>query len=424
MKLKRITGFLLVLLLAGCMPAAYDTPPQGQLIPTTTAIPATATPEPAPTDQPAATLVPTATSVPNAANFPDPAAYEWKLITAGLVQPVDLADPNDGSGSLLILEQDGHIRRLLDSQLAAEAFLDLTDRVGTDGSERGLLGIALDPDYAANHSFYVNYTDKSGSSIIARFTAQPDGSRADPASEQILLTIRQPYANHNGGGMAFGPDGYLYLSLGDGGSGGDPKGNGQNTQTLLGKLLRIDVRGQPAYAIPADNPFAGGGGEPEIWALGLRNAWRFSFDRSTGDLYIADVGQNQWEELDFLPAGSPGGANFGWNYREAAHPFEGKVPQDLILIDPVWEYGHDQGCSITGGYVYRGTLLPEWQGIYLAGDYCRGRVWGLLRSPDGSWQASELFNLSEYISAFGQDANGELYLMGHTTGTLFQLVRR
>jgi glucose/arabinose dehydrogenase len=212
--------------------------------------------------------------------------------------------------------------------------------------------------------------------------------------------------------------------LGDGGSGGDPRGNAQNTNTLLGKILRIDVRGQEFYTIPADNPFAAGGGRQEIWAIGLRNPWRFSFDRQTGDVYIADVGQNRYEEVNFLPAGSPPGANFGWDYREAAHEFEGSPPGDLSMIDPVFEYDHGQGCSITGGYVYRGQDLPEFRGIYLVGDYCTGFIWGLLRGADGEWQSQRLFQVSGNISSFGEDGRGELYQLDHRTGSIFRLTRK
>jgi len=214
------------------------------------------------------------------------------------------------------------------------------------------------------------------------------------------------------------------MGLGDGGSGGDPRGNGQSTNTLLGKLLRVDVNGGDPYAIPPDNPFAKGGREAEIWMYGLRNPWRFSFDRLTGDLYIADVGQNGWEEIDFLPAGSPTAANFGWNYREGAHPFRGTPPADLKLIDPVFEYSHGDGCSVTGGYVYRGVALPEFRGVYLFSDYCSGVVWGLLKGANGSWQSQELFVTDYNPSSFGQDNDGEIYLINQGGGSILQLQRK
>jgi glucose/arabinose dehydrogenase len=283
-----------------------------------------------------------------------------------------------------------------------------------NGSEQGLLGLAFHPRYSENGFFYVNYTDFNGDTHISRFSVSAENpDLADPASEKLLIFVAQLFRNHNGGSVVFGPDGYLYLGLGDGGSGGDPQGNGQSTQTLLGKILRIDVDSGDPYGIPADNPFANGGGLPEIWAFGLRNPWRFSFDSLTGDAYIADVGQNQWEEIDFLPAGSSSGANFGWDYREGNHRFEGIYLGD-DLIDPVAEYDHAQGCSVTGGYVYRGVNLPAWQGVYVYGDYCSGRVWALLRNADGAWQNASLFNTGTSISSFGVDEAGEIYLVDHT----------
>jgi glucose/arabinose dehydrogenase len=224
--------------------------------------------------------------------------------------------------------------------------------------------------------------------------------------------------------MSFGPDGYLYIGLGDGGSGGDPLGNGQNPNTLLGKLLRIDVNQGDPYAIPGDNAFAGGGGSPEVFATGLRNPWKFSFDRATGDLYIGDVGQNIWEEINFLPAGTPAGTNFGWNLREGANPYENASSSGLTLVDPVAQYKHPEGCSVTGGFVYRGEALADFQGVYLYGDFCNGRIWGLLRGADGSWQNQLLFETGINISSFAQDDAGELYLVDHYNGAVLKLVRR
>jgi glucose/arabinose dehydrogenase len=244
-----------------------------------------------------------------------------------------------------------------------------------------------------------------------------DPNLANPNSEVILLTQEQPYRNHNGGGLDFGPDGYLYISLGDGGSAGDPLGAGQSLNTLLGKILRIDINTESGYRIPRDNPFASQGGLPEIWAYGLRNAWRIAFDPATGDLYIADVGQNQWEEINVVLADTPGGLNFGWDLMEGNHPFEGAYSPDLTL--PVVEYSHDQGCSVTGGYVYRGQSIPEMQGVYLFGDFCSGNVWGLLKSGEG-WVSSILFRSGIQISTFGQDEAGEIYMGGYN-GTLYRL---
>jgi glucose/arabinose dehydrogenase len=346
-------------------------------------------------------------------------------VADGLDSPIGLANAGDGSGRLFILEQRGRIRIWQAGSLLDDPFLDLTDQVDCCG-ERGLLGLAFHPDYAHNGYFFVNYTERvSGDlyTVIARFQVSADPNQADPASELRLLHIPQPYANHNGGGLAFGPDGYLYVGLGDGGSGGDPLGNGQSLDTLLGKLLRLDVDGGEPYTIPPDNPFASGGGLPEIWAYGLRNPWRFSFDRLTSDLYIADVGQNAWEEVDFLPAGSAGGANFGWNYFEGLHAYQGQPPADLALETPVAEYSHDFGASITGGYVYRGPNLPEWQGVYLYGDYMSGRIWGLLRQPDNEWQNAELFDTGFLITSFGEDESGELYIADYN-GQVLRLNRK
>jgi glucose/arabinose dehydrogenase len=393
--------------------------------------PASPTPAPSPTapavaeaTAPVATTpTPTAGAPAQAGSLPDPGAYEWRLVASGLRNAVGLANAGDGSGRLFALEKQGWIRILLDGQLMPEPFLDITDRVGSSSSERGLLGLAFHPRYEENGFFYVNYTDLNGDTVIARFNVSQDSERTDPGSEKRLLFVDQPFANHNGGGLAFGPDGTLYIALGDGGSGGDPQGNGQSLQTHLGKILRIDVDGGDPYAIPPDNPFAAGGGLPEIWAYGLRNPWRFSFDRLMWDMYIADVGQNQWEEISTLAAGSPGGANFGWDFREGSHPFEGEPPAGLDLIDPVAEYDHSLGCSVTGGFVYRGAALPEWQGVYLYGDYCTGNLWGLLRGPEGAWQNELLYQGVGQITSFGEDEAGEVYLVDQG-GSIYRLSAR
>lgn len=376
--------------------------------------------------QPTATeTAPTQPAAPaQAGGLPEPSGYTWQQLVSGLQRPLDLQSARDGSGRLFVVEQPGLIRILQNGQLQAEPFLDIRDRVGSQGNEQGLLGLAFHPQYSQNGFFYVNYTDRRGDTVIARFSAQsPSANQADSGSEQVLLQVDQPYSNHNGGQVSFGPDGYLYIGLGDGGSANDPQGNGQSTNTLLGKLLRIDVDNGERYAIPADNPFVSGGGLPEIWAYGLRNPWRFSFDRATGDLYIADVGQNIWEEINYLPTGSPGGANLGWDLREGAHPFEGSVPDGVQLVEPVAEYQHPVGCSVTGGYVYRGQALPEFQGVYLYSDFCSGKVWGLLRLPDGSWQNQVLFETGLNVSSFGIDEAGEIYLVDQSNGAISLLTK-
>ncbi len=416
---------------SAAQPVASETaPPEATSAPTQAAL-ASATLAPSPT--PAATLMPTSaptlTEAPttemasNVGEFPDPKQYGWSPLISGLERITALADAGDGR--MLALEQPGRIRLIENGSLVDQPFMDIMDRVGSQGNEQGLLGIALHPNYAVNGLFYVNYTNTRGTTTIARYQAADDRTSADPASEKVLLTVEQPYANHNGGSMVFGPDGDLYLGLGDGGSGGDPLGNAQKLTTLLGKVLRLDVDEGDPYNIPADNPFADGQqGRAEIWAYGLRNPWRFSFDMATGDLYIGDVGQNQWEEIDFLPAGSPGGANFGWNYREGANDYQGGVPAGLQLVEPVAQYQHPEGCSVTGGYVYRGQALPEFSGVYLYGDYCSGRVWGLLHMPDGSWQNQFLFDTGAFVTSFAQDRSGEVYLLDQRAGAVLKLVKK
>lgn len=356
--------------------------------------------------------------------FPDPNAYRWVEVASGLKAPVGMGVAGDGSGRLFILEQEGTIRIWQNGQMEKTPFLDIRDRVGSRGSEQGLLGIAFHPQYARNGYFYLNYTDRAGDTVIARFQADPPSSNvANLASEQILLRVAQPYANHNGGVVVFGPDGYLYLGLGDGGSAGDPQNNAQSLNTHLGKILRLDVDAGSPYAIPPTNPFVAGGGLAEIWAYGLRNPWRIAFDRKSGDLYIGDVGQNLWEEIDYLPANASGDLNFGWKYLEGTHPYEGTVPAGKTLIAPIYEYGHDQGCSVTGGVVYRGMQLPDWEGIYLFGDYCAGWVDGLRRLPDGTWAYQRLFNDLGRISSFGEDEQGEIYVIDHA-GVIYRLEQR
>jgi glucose/arabinose dehydrogenase len=393
--------------------AFVTTAPDTATIPTETITP---TPTQSPTPTPTETTV-----IP--ATFPQPDSYQWSRIASRLNLPIGIANAGDGSGRLFILEQAGLIRIFQENQLQAEPFLDITNRVGCCG-ERGLLGLAFHPQYRENGFFFVNYTDINGDTVIARFQVSEEANRADPDSEVKLLNVEQPYPNHNGGSLAFGPDGYLYLGLGDGGSGGDPLGNGQNKNTFLGKILRLDVDQDAPYAIPPDNPFAQGGGAPEVWAYGLRNPWRFSFDRLTGDLLIGDVGQGSWEEIDYLRAGHPGGVNFGWNYMEGNQPYSSTgAPSNVELIDPVAVYGRDQGYSVTGGVVYRGAQLPDWQGVYFYGDYGSGLIWGLLQAEDGTWQSRVLFRTGTSITSFGEDERGEVFFVSYQ-GDLYQLTKR
>lgn len=378
--------------------------------PTATAFQA-ATAVPTGQDQPTATTAPDEAVQPTPAegsedvtSLPDPAGYTWTTAAEGLNQPIGLTTAGDGSGWLYVIEQPGRIRIIENDQLITNPFLDIRDRVGSQGSEQGLLGLAFHPEYQENGYFFVNYTDQNGDTVVSRFQVTDDPDQADPGSETVVLTLKQPYRNHNGGQVSFGPDGYLWIGTGDGGSAGDPQNNAQNTEVLLGKLLRIDVDQLP-YTLPNDNPFGN-----EIWAFGLRNPWRFVHDPATGELYIADVGQNQWEEINYLPADAEPGANFGWNYREGAHPFEGTPPEGAELIDPVAEYSHPTGCSVSGGAVYRGAM-PAWQGVYLYADYCSGLVWGLVQDADGNWQNQILFRTDRRIPAISQDEAGEVYLL-------------
>ena len=380
-------------------------PPQTTLLPTFSA-PGQFTP---------ATPVPDRRTV---SQLPDLDEYTWELVSDSFERPIDLQTPADGSDRLFVVEQQGRIWVLRNGEVATKPFLDISDRVNDGSNEQGLLGLAFHPRYAENGYFYVNYSDARGDTVIARYRVSADADIADPGTEIRLLELRQPYANHNGGGLAFGPDGYLYIGLGDGGLANDPNGNAQSLDTLLGKLLRLNVDSGEPYAIPSDNPFG-----DEIWVYGLRNPWRFSFDRLTGDLFIGDVGQNAWEEIDFLPSDTPAGANFGWDYKEASTFFEGQIPDGLALVDPVAEYTREDGCSVTGGYVYRGAELETWQGVYIYGDFCTGKVWGLLQQADGSWSNELLYDLDINISSFGLDATGELYIAG-LGGSIFKLVAR
>ncbi len=343
-----------------------------------------------------------------------------KLID-GFDQPLFVTGAGDGSDRLFVLEKSGRAWLVRGGVRSATPFLDMSDAVSTD-SERGLLGMAFSPTFSTDGYVYVDYTDRKGSTTISRFKVS--GEVVDRTSEQKLLTIAQPFANHNGGMIAFGPDGYLYVGMGDGGSGGDPKGNGQRLGVLLGKLLRIDVAGGGAYSVPADNPFVSTPNAlPEIWAYGLRNPWRWSFDRETGDLWIGDVGQNTWEEIDFAPASSAGGENYGWNTYEATHPFppgSNAVTGDFTM--PVIEYGRGAGQSTTGGYVYRGAAYEAMWGTYLYGDFGSGDLWGLRRAADGTIENRLLLETGFSLVSFGQDDDGELYVVDFGGGTVYRVV--
>jgi glucose/arabinose dehydrogenase len=373
-------------------------------------------------------------------------------VASGLQAPDYLTHAGDNSGRLFIVEQTGVVRIVHNGNLLSRPFLDIADRVRFNGEE-GLLSLAFPPDYTQKGYFYVYYTRKGETNNqVSRFHLTGDPNVADPNREEPILFLNHPInTNHNGGLLVFGPDGYLYIGTGDGGGGGDPSGNAQNPGSLLGKLLRIDTEyawmkmltaenllfmpvmfsptqtsPAPAYKIPADNPFIGqDGARPEIWALGLRNPWRYAFDRQTQDLYIADVGQDAWEEIDFQPAGSQGGENYGWNILEGNHCYSASAcTPPANYSPPVWKYNHGPndsiGCSVTGGYVYRGSTYPAMQGIYFYGDYCTARVWGL-RFEGNQWTNQELKTAPGNITSFGEDQAGELYLTS-SNGVVYQVV--
>lgn len=378
-------------------------------------------------------------------------------LTGGLNSPVYITHAGDNSGRLFVVEQSGKIRVLINGALQTTPFLDITGRVRSPasggGNEQGLLSVAFPPGFSSKKYFYVYYTNHAGNNQVSRFHMSSDPNQADPNSEELILLINHPqFENHNGGQLVFGPDGYLYIGTGDGGSGGDPYGNAQNLGSLLGKILRIDVEMESTtivlganrtflpiiladvrsssmqpYAIPPDNPFVGtAGAKGEIWAYGLRNPWRFSFDRQTQDLYIGDVGQDKIEEVDFQPASSQGGENYGWNILEGTNcykPASGCTPPPNYVA-PVSEYNHgtndSNGCSISGGYVYRGSQFPGLDGIYFYGDFCSGKIWGLQQSG-GVWQDQMLLDTAYNITSFGEDQSGDLFAADRNGG-IYQIV--
>ena len=356
-----------------------------------------------------------------------------RMVT-GLSASLFMTQAPGDADSFFILEQNtARIRIYRDGTLLPTPFLDL-DALVSSGGERGLLGLAFHPDYATNGWFFVNYTNNSGDTVIARYTVSADPDVADPDSAETILNIDQPFSNHNGGMIAFGPnDGYLYIGMGDGGSGGDPQNNGQTRTTLLGKMLRIDVDNGLPYTIPADNPFVN---DPstldEIWAIGVRNPWRWSFDRATGDLWIADVGQSEIEEINFQAADSPGGENYGWRLKEGTQCYNPRTGCDPGgLTDPIYEYTHGGfpfRCSVTGGYVYRGEQIPLLQGAYFFSDYCSSQIWSLryrngnvVDFQDRTNDIDEADQIDS-VASFAEDASGELYILDLADGEVFKIV--
>jgi glucose/arabinose dehydrogenase len=378
------------------------------------------------------------TSAPPPPPPPPPPAGAATLQGLGtFTSPVFVTSPPApvDSGRLFVVEREGRVRLLRRDTLAARAFLDLRGKISAV-SENGLFSLAFHPQYQANGRFYVFFTNLNGDIRVVRYLVSANPDSADEAAADTILAVPHPLAgttlpfgNHHGGQLQFGPDGKLYVSLGDGGCCGDPLGNGQRKHTLNGKLLRLDVDGATGYVVPPDNPFVGDTSyAPEIWALGLRNPWRFSFDKETGDLYIGDVGDGSWEEVDVAPAGAGGGggggggkgANYGWNTMEGKHCYTGASCNQAGLVLPLVEYPHTEGCSVTGGYVYRGTRVAALAGQYLFADYCSGFVRGLL--GDGSWR-----NLTTQLSpgtaivSFGEDARGDVYIVT-LTGGVYRIV--
>lgn len=423
--------FSAVLLIAGCGPTGVGLP---------TATPAIQASTPAESAAPTAASVsgtavtlPTAASDTTAESSAIPSAptvettgsgIQIAPVAEGFSRPTYLTHAGDGSGRLFVTEQNGKIWIVRDGQRLETPFLDIESLVGSRSSEQGLLSVAFHPRYKENGLFFVDYTNTNGNTVVASYNVSSDPDVADPTSAKIILAVEQPAANHNGGLVKFGRDGYLYVGLGDGGAAGDPWGNGQSLGALLGKLLRIDIDNGEPYAVPPDNPFIDQpDAKPEIWAYGLRNPWRFSFDRLNGDLYIADVGQNAIEEIDYQPADSAGGENYGWNTMEGDSCYQSDECDQSNLVPPVAVYRHegeDGGCSVTGGYVYRGSQFPQIAGTYFYADYCSGNLWTLKRS-NGEWRSELVVRLDISPTSFGEDESGELYIVDGG-GAIYQIV--
>ncbi len=354
---------------------------------------------------------------------PGPGHPALHLVTDRLTSPVFVTAPPGDTARLFVVEQGGRVRVLRHDSLLATPFLNIARHI-VSGGEQGLLSLAFHPDYSANGRFYVYFTNPVGDIRIVRYLVSADPDVADSASgDTVLAVVHQPHGNHNGGLVLFGPDGKLYAGLGDGGSGGDPDGNGQNRRALLGKLLRLDVDAGTPYAVPSDNPFvADTSARGEIWVYGLRNPWRFSFDRLTGDLYTGDVGQNAWEEVNVLPDGAPGGANYGWNVMEGNHCYSAACPVPG-LVPPVLEYNHSEGCSVTGGYVSRDSAVPDLLGRYLYGDFCSGWVRSFVYAGGRATEPQQwpALAVNGGLSSFGEDARGTLYITT-LSGELYRIL--
>lgn len=458
-----LAGILLVLLAACAAPATDETPTEAAA-PTATA-PTEENTEAEPATDPAAestagdspqtdaadaqedvlpTITPTPAAeteaetegndeaaAPTAPTFnPEQDSLALRSAYTGFNQPLFVTHAGDDSNRLFVVEKTGRIQVIQAGETTPSVFLDLTDRVRSSGNEQGLLGLAFPPNFGETGHFFVNYTDSAGDTVIARFQVQADNpNQADAASELVILQQPQPASNHNGGMLTFGPDGYLWIGMGDGGAANNRFGTAMDPQSLLGKMLRIDVTSNPdqPYTIPADNPWVetdlnGADVMDEIWAIGLRNPWRYSFDRATGDLWIADVGQNQYEEVNLTPADSPGGLNYGWSIMEGTHCFEQQGCDTSGLVLPVIEYSHGPHCSVTGGYVYRGSEFPALNGVYVYGDYCSGMIWTGVPNADGTVAAYPALQSNLTLSSFGENEAGELFATDLNGGEVYQVV--
>ena len=422
---------MLALLAVGCTDASTAAVRQATTIPAIALSPTATTPAPTTAVTP---MTPPTVAAPSAQGSPTPSvrAEPLREMQVERVFPnlsfrrmVGMAYADDGSDRLFVVLQRGVIVSFANEQNveSADVFLDISERVSDRGNEEGLLGLAFEPEFRENGYFYVYYSAANPRrSVLSRFSVRPDGVAADADSERVIMEIEQPYSNHNGGQIAFGPDGYLYIGLGDGGSRGDPQGNGQSLSTLLGTIIRIDVNPLDevgTYGIPADNPFVGvDGARGEIWAYGIRNPWRFSFDRGSGEIWMADVGQNRFEEVNIVRRG----LNYGWNVMEGSSCFKPSRGCDTQGLEmPVAEYGREGGCSVTGGYVYRSDRLPSLYGAYVYGDFCSGKIWALRYEGGQVTEQLELVDSRLEISSFGEDESGEIFVLSFDGG-MYRLV--
>lgn len=367
-------------------------------------------------------------SAPPIPSAPMPKNIKFETVASGLADPLFVTHAGDASNRLFIVLRGGQILIHKNNAINPTPFLDVNSLLATAGNEQGLLGLAFDPSYETNGKFYITYTDTSGAITLARYTVSANPDIANTTGE-VLLSESKSFANHNGGMIAFGPDGYLYMSVGDGGGGGDPDNNGQDRTVLFGKILRLDVSAAGAYQIPPTNPYYNNANpaiKQEIWAYGVRNPWRFSFDRSTGDLYIGDVGQNAQEEVDFQLAGASGGQNYGWRVMEGNLCYDAATCTPPVkYVPPVAVYDHgandSNGCSVTGGYVYRGSNFPDLEGVYLYADFCYGKIWGMRQNASNQWVSTLIANTGYSIASFGEDEQGNLYVLDYRDGNVFRI---